>query len=126
LVIPFTAGADFRPDNTSASLRFAFSHTLSDRFSLGYNLGAEWDGFSTVPDYFYSIALGAGVTDRLGVFAESYGTIPEEGIGEHLLDTGITYLGLKNFQLDISGGIGIVKAAVDNFISIGLTYRIPE
>jgi len=125
LVLPFTANSDRKPNYTAANIRFAFSHALSNRFSLGYNLGAEWDGDSPVPGYFYSAALGFAVTDRLGAFFESYGLIPETGDAEHLMDTGLTYLLLPTLQLDVSGGIGLNKAAIQNFISLGLSFLIP-
>ncbi|MBW6492747.1 MAG: transporter [Lentimicrobium sp.] len=124
LVLPFTANDDFKPAYTAANIRFAFTHTLSERFSLGYNLGAEWDGETAIPGYFYSLAVGIGLTDHLGMFVESYGVMPEEGEPEHLFDAGFTYLLLPNLQLDISGGIGLNKISTDNFLSLGVTYRL--
>lgn len=126
LELPFTAGSDYKPSYTAATMRFAFSHTLSDRFSLGYNLGAEWDGETAVPGYFYSVALGIGLIENLGMFVESFGAIQEAGTAQHQLDVGFTYLLTPNFQVDISGGIGLNDAAPDNFISFGLSYRIPR
>jgi hypothetical protein len=32
----------------------------------------------------------------------------------------------KNFQLDVSGGIGLSDISPDYFVSFGLSYRIPE
>ncbi len=125
LVFPFTAGNDFKPAYTAASLRFAFAHTLSDRFSLGYNLGAEWDGFSARSGYYYSVALGTSLTEKVGVFIENFGMFHENSISEHLMDAGFTFLLLPNLQLDLSGGIGLNKHAVSNFVSAGLTWRIP-
>jgi hypothetical protein len=125
LVLPFSAEEYFKPSYSAANIRFSFSHTLSERFSLGYNLGAEWDGESPVPGYFYSFVLGAGLTEKTGIFLESFGLLPEEGDAEHLLDGGITYLLLPNLQLDLSGGIGL-QNTIDNFISFGLTYRLPK
>jgi hypothetical protein len=126
LVLPFTAGTDYKPSYTAATMRFAFSHTLSDRLSLGYNLGAEWDGETAIPGYFYSVSLGIGLVENLGMFVESFGTIPESGFAQHQIDAGFTYLLTPNFQADISGGIGLNDAAPDNFISFGLSYRIPQ
>ncbi len=126
LILPFTAHEDYKTSYTAADIRFSFAHTLSDRLSLGYNIGAEWDGETAVPGYFYSAALGVGITDNVGFFLESYGLVSEEGNAEHLLDVGITYLALPNLQFDISGGVGINEHAIDNFISFGLSYRLPE
>ena len=105
-------------------LRFAVSHSLSDRFSLGYNLGALWEGESAVPAGYYSLALGIGITDYLGAFVESYGLLSEDM--EHYIDFGFTGLVLPNFQLDVSGGFGINQNAADMLISAGLSYRIPR
>ncbi len=125
LVLPFTAGNEYKPDYSAANIRFAFSHTLSERLSIGYNLGAEWDGETAIPGYFYSLVTGIGISDKLGGFIESYGLIRENGYNEHMLDAGLTYLVMRNFQLDISGGIGINKNATDSFISFGFSYRLP-
>lgn len=126
LVLPFTADKDYKPDYSAANIRFSFAHAFSDRFSIGYNLGAEWDGETAVPGYFYSLALGIGLTDKFGMFVEGYGLLPEEGDTEHLFDAGFTYLLLSNFQLDVSGGVGLNDNAINNFLSFGLTYRLPH
>ena len=44
LVLPLTAQEEFKTPYPSPVMRFAFSHQLNKRFSLGYNLGAEWSG----------------------------------------------------------------------------------
>lgn len=126
MVLPFTANDYFKPEYSAANIRFSFAHTLSEKFSIGYNLGAEWDGESAAPGYFYSLAIGVGVSNKLGMFVESYGLLKEKRNDEHLLDAGFTYLLFSNLQLDISAGIGINEAATDNFISFGLSYRIPN
>lgn len=74
--------------------------------------------------YFDSIALGIGISDKLGMFVESFSLEPEKGDGEHLKDTGLTYLIMPNLQLNISGGFGINNEAIDDFISFGFSCRI--
>jgi len=123
MVFPFTADAHFRPKYSAANMRLSLSHTLSDRFSIGYNIGAEWDGEIPAPAYFYSVALRIGLTDKFGMYVEGFGLLPEEGDSQHQFDAGFTYLVLPNFQLDISGGIGLNDYAMDNFLGFGLTYR---
>ncbi|MBN1950262.1 MAG: transporter [Bacteroidales bacterium] len=124
LVLPFTAGEDFETEHTGADIRFAFSHSLTDRLSLGYNLGAQWDGETAVPSYFYSVSMGVRILNQVGMFVESFGHISEEGEAEHLLDAGFTWQVLSYFQLDFSGGVGIHNS-IDEFFSVGLTYRLP-
>jgi hypothetical protein len=126
LNLPFTANEDFKPNHTAANIRFAFAHTITERFSLGYNLGVEYDGETAIPGYFYSVALGIGLTDALGLFIESYGLIPESGNAGHLFDAGFTYLIAPNFQLDLSGGLGLNDQPIDQFLSLGFSYRIPK
>jgi hypothetical protein len=123
--LPFTERKEFRALHPAAIMRFAFSHTLSRRISLGYNLGAEWESGSG-PGYFYTAALGVGVTEKVGVFVEAFGLLVSDAPGEHLADAGITWLAHPNLQLDLSGGVGLNEAAGDYFISAGLSYRLPR
>ncbi len=124
--LPYTAKEFFRTSGVAPAFRFAFSHTLSDRVALGSNLGAEWDGETSVPGFYYSVALNIAGTEKLGLFTEFYGLLREPGRRAHLFDAGCTYLVLHNFQLDISGGIGLNKTAFDSFVSFGMSYRIPQ
>lgn len=124
LTHPFAANPDYRTANTAAGMRFAFSHTITESISLGYNLGAEWDGDSVIPGYFYSLVMGASITERTGFFAESYGIIRESGTAEHLVDAGLTFLAMDNLQFDLSGGLGINEQAIDHFLSVGFSLRL--
>jgi hypothetical protein len=42
------------------------------------------------------------------------------------MDAGIAYLVSQNFQLDISGGIGITDISPDFFLEIGFSWRLPQ
>jgi hypothetical protein len=126
LNLPATAGTNFKPTYTSATMRFSLAHTLSPRFSLGYNLGAEWDGESANAMFFYTLSFGAEISNKIGAFIEVFGTLPEKGLSSHLTDAGITYLVVSNLQLDISVGLALNNNAPDNFISFGFSWRIPE
>lgn len=126
LILPFSASEEFKPENTGVGLRFSMSHTLSERFSLGYNLGAEYLGESPGLWYFYSVALGVGITDKLGMYVEGFGWIPEDNVPSHMFDGGFTYLLTPLFQLDVSAGVGLNEEALDNYISAGFSIRVPH
>jgi hypothetical protein len=121
-----TGSKDYKPLHVTPDFRFLFAHTLSKRFSLSYNLGAEWNGRDATTTGIYTLALGIGLTDRLSCFIESYGFFPEHQVADHRADAGLTFLLTHNLQLDVSGGIGLNEVAPDNFISAGISWRIPD
>lgn len=120
-------------DHFDPSFRFSLSHTLSDRLSLGYNLGMEWEtsdsagGEHTLSRGIYTVALGIGLDNRAGVFVELFGSVAAsaEGSPEHSIDGGFTWLLKEDIQLDIAGGFGLSEAAGDWFLGVGLSVRLP-
>ena len=123
IFLPFTASEDYKPETTSADFRFAFDHTLSEKSSIAYNLGAQWEADDPEIAYIYTIAYGYGITDTFGFYAELYGDFPENNRANHLWDAGLTYLVLPNLQLDATVGTSITKGQ-DLLLSAGLSYRI--
>ena len=125
LYLPFTASDDYKPETTGADFRLAFSHTLSEKSSLGYNFGGEWGKDEPSMVYIYSLSYGYSVTDRLGFFAEIYGDLPENAQTDHFWDTGLTYLLRPRFQLDLLGGASITGGQ-NFFFSAGISFRVPN
>lgn len=126
LSLPFSASKDYKPENTGVDFRFAFSHTLNDRSGISYNLGAAWGNDTHEASYVYTIAYDTGITDKLGVFIELYGDLPEKNKANHLWDMGFTYLIKDNIQFDISGGTGISRNIQDVMLSGGISFRLPK
>jgi hypothetical protein len=117
------------------AVRFAGSHTLSDRFALGYNLGivalpVEDDG-GEIGSYgvgLYSASLGIGISARWSSFVEVFGFIPASGpeCPANSIDAGFAFLSSKTVQLDLSGGFGLNDDANDWFVSAGFSIRLPR
>ncbi len=124
----------FRSARADPSVRLAFANALTERIGLGYNVGASVRSFQagqeirTVVNGIYTVVLGIGLTDRVGVFIESFGAL-ELSDGEasvHALDGGITMALLHNLQIDVSGGVGLNAPADDWFIAAGISLRVPR
>ncbi len=127
-------------DGIRPSFRFAFSHTLSDRLSLGYNAGISWDetvrtmGMPPVPDkeltsrFLWTVALGIGATERVGFFVEAFGDtgLSDDGSTETALDGGVTFLLRPNVQLDLFVGSGVSDSAPDWLAGAGVSFRLPN
>ncbi len=122
--LPFLASSDYKPETTGVDFRFAFTHTLSERSSLAYNVGAAWEGDNPEASYLYTIAYGYSFTDKLGAYAELYGDFPENSMANHLWDAGVTYLISDNVQLDATVGTSITEGQ-DLLISGGVSFRLP-
>lgn len=134
LTLP-TGDDDFSTHRADPSFRFSFAHTLTDRLSFGYNLGAAWEtapddsgGRDTLGAFQYTAALGYDLTEKLGIFAEFFGDAPlHGGLGAaHSFDGGITWLVRPNLQLDAAAGVGLTHEAPDWFVGVGLSWRWPR
>ena len=135
LVVP-SGDRELRSERIDPAFRFALSHTLSERFSLGYNLGMVWlstldepsDTVETQSLFDWTLALGYGATERLGLFVEAFGLAPVDAdLGTATtLDAGLTYLLTPRLQLDASVAYGVSSAARDGSVGLGVSYRFPR
>jgi hypothetical protein len=123
LTVPKLASKEFSVNYYAPSFRFTMQHTLSDRFTLAYNLGAEWDGETPEPTFIYTLTTGFSITKKLGCYVESYGFSPQTQQPDHRLDGGFTYLISNNAMIDISGGLGLTANAPKYFASLGFSFR---
>lgn len=124
LSLPNLAKTEYKNTYLAPEFRFAMQHTLSEKFSFSYNLGAEWDGLSAKATYLYTAALGYSITDKMGSYIELYGFAPEQQKANHNFDGGFTYLISNNFMIDASGGVGLTENAPDYFYALGFSFRI--
>jgi len=121
---PNMASTKFKTEFFAPEFRFVMQHTLSDKISFSYNLGAEWDGFTAEPTFIYTNAIGYSISDKLGSYFEIFGFIPQNTKSNHSIDGGITYLISNNFMVDLSSGFGISKNAPDYYWALGFSFRI--
>ena len=121
--IPKWATSEFTADFYAPKFRFVMQHTLSEKISLSYNLGAEWDGFSPEPTFIYTLTSGYSITEKLGFYAELFGFAPQNQNAYHSFDGGFTYLINNNFMVDLSSGFGLTDNAPKHYVAIGFSIR---
>ena len=126
LTIPHFATDNFKATYYAPAFKFTMQHTLSEKFSLGYNLGAEWDGESPYPIFIYTITTDYSITNKFSIFSEIYGFAPEKSKADHRIDCGLSYLIRPNVSLDFSGGIGLTDNAPKYFLSTGFSFRLKD
>lgn len=123
LAIPNWASKAFQTQYFAPSFRFTMQHTLSEKFTLAYNLGAEWDGETPTTTFIYTLTSGCSITSKLGVYLELYGFTPQQQAPDHRFDGGFTFLINQNVMVDVSGGFGLSENAPSNYLSLGFSYR---
>ena len=119
----FSASTDFRPETTAIDFRLSLSHTLSEKSSIGYNIGAQWGNDSPEAAAIYTVAYGYSFTDKFGMYTELYGDLPEDSSANHFWNAGLTYLASKDLQFDIYAGTSITLGQ-DLLLGMGLSYRM--
>ncbi|TCK67705.1 outer membrane putative beta-barrel porin/alpha-amylase [Winogradskyella wandonensis] len=119
----FSAGADYRPETTGVDFRLSLSHTLNEKSSLGYNIGAQWGDDSPEASAIYTLAYGYSFSDKWGMYAEVYGDFPEDSKANHYWDAGFTYLANYDLQFDVYFGTSFTEGQ-DLLLGAGLSYRI--
>jgi len=125
LTTPFLSDKKFKPTYYAPSFRFLLQHGLSDKVSIGYNLGAEWDGETAEPTFIYTFTTAISLSDRMGCYIEAFGFAPQKQTARHQADGGFTYLFSDNAQLDISAGVALTENAPDYYTSLGFSFRLP-
>ncbi len=127
-----TGHRDVRSEFVEPEVRLALAADLNDKIGIGVNVGPTWIPASSANELItsglYTLVVGIGATERLGVFVESFGTInlESEGVSRHLLDGGMTMALLDNLQIDASGGVGLNDGAEDWFVGAGISVRLPH
>ena len=121
--IPDLASSEYRANYYYPEFRFTMQHTISDKQSLSYNIGAEWDGVDKKPTFIYTLTTGYSLTETIGAYVEFYGFVSQIGKADHRFDLGFTYLFNPNHQLDISGGFGLSETSPSYYFSLGYSFR---
>ena len=121
--IPYTASNGFNTDHLAPSLYLLFENPVCDWLSIGYNVGAEWDGTLPSPTTFAALCLGFSATERLGCFVESYNYFNKLG-NVYAMDFGLNWMAGKKVQLDIAANIDLTNPAQCWAISCGIAWQI--
>lgn len=111
----------FGINSLTPSILLAGSNTLSNNVSLSYNFGSIWED-SPYAEGKYTICLGWSLQNDLSIFGETFGEFNKTEFS-FATDVGLLYLINNNFQIDISGGFGIINS-FEYFISCGFSYKL--
>lgn len=122
--LPGTGADIYTEDYLLPSTIISVSYELPAGLCTGINVGGAWQA-QAAPTGFYSWVVGAGVSERLSAFVETYGYYGSEQLPDFRVDGGFTWLLTNELQLDVSGGAGVSDISPDYFVSGGISFRLP-
>lgn len=123
LSIPSSGTEGFAVEHLAPALYLLFENPINDWLSVGYNVGAEWDGALPGASTFVALCLGFSITERLGCFAESYNYFSKYG-NTYAADFGFNYMVGKRVQLDLAANLDLKHAAECWAVSFGVAWQI--
>lgn len=121
--VPHTASAGFSVDHLAPSLYLLFENPVNDWFSIGYNVGAEWNGTFPGPAAFAAVCFGFCATEDLGCFVESYNYFGSLG-NQYAVDLGFNWMVGRKVQLDLAANLDILNPAQCWSVSCGVAWQI--
>ena len=121
--IPRTASSGFNVDHIAPSLYLLFENPVCDWLSIGYNLGAEWDGTLPGATTFAALCFGFSATDTLGCFIESYNYFNKLS-NAYCMDLGLNWQVSRKVQLDVAANIDLTNPVQCWAISCGVAWQI--
>ena len=126
LGIPALASESFKTDHLIPSFRLTFQNSITDNIGIGYNIGAEWDGYTSTPAWLYTFSPGFNLGKKWYAYIEAFGFIRKNDTPQHNIDGGIAYYISNDVKIDVSAGFGISSSAPENYIAIGGSFRFKK
>jgi len=123
LGLPFATSNYDKHQNLFPSFRFTCSHTITEKIGIGYNAGAEWDGYNNKPAWLYTLSPNFSIGKRWYSYVEAFGFYHTDS-WEHNIDGGLAYYLSNDAKIDLSGGFGLGSSILKNYLSLGFSFRL--
>lgn len=111
----------FQNNTISYNFLLAFQNDITDKFSVGYNLGSS-TGLKNVS---FTTSAAYSFTDKVTGFVEYFANFEKTQNPNHNIDGGILYLINNRLQLDAALGVSITEKN-SNYLTTGLSYRFKK
>lgn len=123
LGLPFAGSNVDKDRNLFPSFRFTLQNSITEKIGLGYNVGAEWNGYDNNPAWLYTFSPNFSIGKKWYAYVEAFGFYEEEA-WQHNFDAGIAYFVSNDTKLDVSGGFGVGSSLLKNYLALGFSFRL--
>ena len=123
--LPFTSTDYDGRQKCFTSFRFTMQNSLFSNIGIGYNLGAEWDGYSNAPAWIYTLSPNLNIGKKWYAYVEAFGFFKHNQCAQHNLDGGLAFYSSSNTKIDVSAGTGLGASLLKNYVAVGFSFRFP-
>lgn len=120
--LPYLATDNFKTDSPAATFLLAFQNTITDQFSIGYNLGTTLDGDNAYNTWIVTASVAYQLTQKISFFLEYFSSFENILKPSSNIDTGVLWLLKDNFQIDLAIGTTITQDDKNRFVTTGISY----
>jgi hypothetical protein len=124
--LPFTISPAFSADRFGYTFTLALRHDLLSNLKIYSNFGVTKDQQSKDISYLGTVELNYNVTISLSAFIEYYGNYAVHTYASNGVDIGFIYALKNNFAIDLAFGSPTLNIGLNNFISTGISIRLPK
>jgi hypothetical protein len=117
LAFPSLASKDYTAKHIAPTFQVSGTRSIGKRSQIILTAGMFWDGFSTTPSAIYNSAYSFDITPKWNVSSSLFGFIGNSA-PLHNLDLSLSFSPTQNFQVGITGGMGINASAHDNYLAV--------
>lgn len=121
---PNIGSKDLLPAHLAPTLHLLFEHTVTDWLVVGYNVGAEWDGETAMPNTFLGFGVYFDISEHIGTFVETYNYLHPEEDNQYLTEFGFTWLVSRRVQLDLAADLDFQNLGKHYAVSGGVAWLI--
>ena len=111
------ASKEFQENKLDYELILSFENTLTDKLSLGYNIGIS----NNFKDLNFTIGLGYDFSDKIATYLEYYSVFSGED-PNYNVDFGLLYHIKPKLQIDMAMGTSMFEKDKHLFGTIGVSY----
>jgi hypothetical protein len=122
--LPGLASSAYQHNRYFSRFRFLLENNITDKMSLDYNIGRDWDDQQMHQKWMYAIAPQLEINEHWEVFGELYGRVAHRYEPECYVDGGAAYNVSSNLKLDLNLGKGLNTASADYFITAGVSLKL--
>ena len=135
LLLPGGSRSHYLPQHVGIQTHLLFENELSNSFSLGYDVGAEWSGDTDNPNIFFGVSLNYQATNKLSFFIESYNLYNSQkqddwakpGRASHfncMSEVGAAYMISPRLQVNLYGDINLNEPSKYANVGLGMAWLL--